>query len=122
MSEDGLWQITEAAQEYTERGGARYWLSLDVTLSTIKRKNRTTEKEETVTQNLSEKGASVYSSLLTRAGDKLKFACEPLDFHAIAIVRNCKVNKEKGMTLHLEFVDARIPVEKILALQSPVRS
>jgi PilZ domain len=112
MSAEGLWQITESEKEFVSRKGARYWLNLDVTVSTV----RGQDKVRTVTQNISSHGAAVYSSLDIQPGEKVKFGCEALDFHAIAIVRNRKGTNERA-TLHVEFVDTEIPAEKLHSLR-----
>jgi hypothetical protein len=114
---DGLWQITEVEQEFITRGGSRYWVNLDVTLSLIKRKKKDTDREETITQNIGERGASVFSTLDAKVGDKVKFGCKALDFYAVATVRNRNEAEGRMMTLHLEYIDQRIASEKLHSAQ-----
>ena len=117
MSKDGLWKIKEAETKFTNRNRPRYWLDLDVAITLIKKDRRSTYKENCVTQNIGECGASIFCSLEAEVGDKVKFACKALDFHTIAIVRNRKAPPEGKMTLHVEFVDDQVPMENIFFIQ-----
>jgi len=80
----------------------------------IRKLNRGVSKESTVTGNISATGASVVCSLKADIGDRIKFACEKYDFYTIGIVRNRGAKSAEG-TLHIEFVDNRFPIEKIMS-------
>lgn len=115
MNKDGLWAITEAETEFKNRRKPRYWISVPVLISLLQRGNSSGAKEETVTKNLCAGGVSVVCSLVAKIGDKVKFACEDLDFYSMAIVRNRKINKDGVPTLHLEFLDNEFPVKEVVA-------
>ncbi len=117
MSAEGLWSVKEADSDFIKRNSPRYWVSVDVSITLINREKQSTDKEQAITQNIGETGAAVFCSLEAKVGDKVKFGCETLDFHSIAIVRNRKVTVDSMPTLHLEFVDRRIPSDKIFSLQ-----
>jgi PilZ domain len=121
MGKNGLWTIQEAETQFTKRSRPRYWMTLDVTISLIKKEKQSTKKEDTVTQNIGERGASVFCSLEVEIGEKVKFGCKDLDFHTIAVVRNRKELADDRTTLHLEFVDDQIPIEKIFFYQMSKR-
>jgi hypothetical protein len=72
-------------------------------------------REDTFTKNISGGGVSVACSLMAGVGDKVKFACKEIDFYAVALVRNRKVGANEGPTLHLQFIDTELPVEKVIA-------
>jgi len=116
MGKDGLWTIAEADTAFKARRHPRFWLAVDVTLTVIRKENRTVDKEDTVTQNVAASGLSVLSSLEAEVGDKVKVAFRSLDFFAVAIVRNRKQKKDQMPTLHLEFVDALFPVDKLITV------
>lgn len=118
MNKDGLWEITESVSQFQNRKKPRHWISLPVTISLIQKEEKSITREETFTKNIGAGGVSVTSSLNASAGDKVKFACKPLDFYAIAIVRNIKSEKEGISTLHLEFIDDEFPVEKVISMKS----
>lgn len=112
----GMWQIKAASDKFRVREATRYWVSLDVTISLLRTKNITDYKQQTVTCNVSAKGAMVICSLEVAIGDRVKFASKEKDFYSICIVRDRQVKPGKLPFLHLEFVDARFPVERIPAV------
>ncbi len=118
MTTQGLWKVTEAETQFKKRRQPRYWVGIGVTISTLQKAGSSREKEDTHTINVASGGVSVVSSLPAGVGDKVKFACKGLNFYAIAIVRNRKIRKDELPTLHLEFVDAHFPVEKVIPAQN----
>ena len=118
MRKDGLWEIAEADSQFKNRKQPRYWISLPVTISLLQKAEQPIAREETYTKNIGAGGVSVACSLTAGIGDKVKFACRELDFYAIAIVRNRKTPKNESPTLHLEFIGAELPVEKLIAMRT----
>lgn len=118
MKKDGLWEIAEAESQFKNRKRPRYWISLPVTVSLLQKAEQPIAREETFTQNIGAGGVSVACSLTAGVGDKVKFACREIDFYAIAIVRNRKTPKNESPTLHLEFLDDELPVEKLIATRT----
>ena len=114
MRKDGLWEITEAESQFKNRKQPRYWISMPVTISLLQRAEQPVAREQTHTLNIGAGGVSVACSLAAGKGDKVKFACKELDFYAIAIVRNRQTPPGETPTLHLQFVDAELPIEKLI--------
>ena len=115
MKQDGLWSINEADSEFKNRRQPRYWIAVPVLISLLQRGGSSGAKENTVTKNICSNGVSAVCSLNAKIGDKVKFACEDLNFYTMAIVRNRKVNKGGAPTLHLEFIDNQFPIEAVIA-------
>jgi len=116
-NELGMWSITEAQTDFKSRSGPRFRTEINVTISTIKKdRSSRSQKEETVTNDISSSGASVFCSLDVQVGDRVKFASKEHNFYAIATVRNRRERKGKASTLHLEFLEHAYPVEKIPAV------
>ena len=118
MTKEGLWEISEAESQFKKRKQPRYWVSIGMLVSLLQRADKSVVKEETFTQNIAAGGASVACTLSANVGDKVKVAVKELDFYAIAVVRNRKASKDETPTLHLEFIDAEFPVEKIIAART----
>lgn len=118
MRKDGLWEITEAESQFKNRKTPRYWISLPVTISLLQKAEQSGAREDTFTKNISGGGVSVACSLMAAVGDKVKFACKEIDFYAVALVRNRKVANNESPTLHLQFIDAELPVEKVIAART----
>ncbi len=114
VANDGLWKIIESGSQYKKRKDQRFWIPVEVTISLMQAKNKDISRETTVTQNISSSGASFPCSLEPSVGDRVKFASKTHDFYAIATVRNLKKNSEGSPIMHLEFVDAEFPMDKIL--------
>ena len=110
----GLWKITESNTPFKDRVANRFWVPLSVILSPIQKEMKSNHKVKTVTHNISETGATVVCGLEINIGDSVNFTCREHDFYGIAIVRNRKVRKDGLWTTHLEFVDDKFPVEKIV--------
>ena len=69
--------------------------------------------ENTMTENVSVCGALVFSKLEVNIGDCINFACEKPDFSALAIVRNRTSDGRTMPKLHLEFINAEFPIQKM---------
>ncbi len=114
MTKDGLWEITEAGTPFQSRKDPRFCVPIEVTVSLLKNKKKAVSKETNITHNISASGVSVNCSLDANVGDTVKFASKEHNFYALAVVRNRHEREDKPPTLHLEFVDAKFPVDKIL--------
>jgi hypothetical protein len=116
MGPDGLWTITEAGSVYKPRRNPRFWLGLQLTISLLRKEKGEAARFEAMTQNISANGLSLLGAPTLTIGEKVKVACKPLNFYAIAIVRNMKTKPGQPPTLHLEFVEAEFPVDKLVSL------
>lgn len=122
MTKEGLWEITEADSQFKNRKQPRYWVSMGIVISLLQRAEQSIAKEETFTQNIGAGGASVACRLAAKVGDKVKVAVKELDFYAIAVVRNRQTGEDETPTLHLEFIDIKFPIEKIIAARTLMAS
>lgn len=114
MNPNGLWRVIESATDFTPRRNSRFWMSIPMTVSRLKGKSeKTSQKEDCMTQNISTAGVSVLCSLPVKMGERVKVACEDFRFYSVAVVRNRKDRKNQLPSLHLEFVDQRFPTEKM---------
>lgn len=71
--------------------------------------------ENAMTENVSLCGALVFSNLDVNIGDCINFACEEPEFSALAIVRNRTWDGKTMPKLHLEFINAEFPIQKVNA-------
>lgn len=113
IGEDGLWKVQKAERSFVTRRHVRFWASIAVSISVLDEQEIVIEDEQTQTENISFSGAAVYSNLDANIGDYVKFTCEAHNFDALAIIRNRKTGTDNRSKLHLEFVNARFPVEGI---------
>jgi hypothetical protein len=116
---DGMWNVVATERPFVVRKHRRVWHKIEVAATLIHREKRAIEKENVQTRDISEGGASVWSSLDAKVGDRVKFACKLHNFYSIAVVRNVVVNTDAQNTIHLEFIDARFPVWNLVGTDQP---
>lgn len=113
MNEDGTWKIVEAQTTFVVRRHPRFWMSLNVSLSALDENENIIADESATTDNISISGAAVFSTLNVNVGDSVKLNCKKHDFSALSIVRNRQTSDFELPKLHLEFIDAEFPMEKV---------
>ncbi len=114
MSPEGLWTVTEFDTPFTVRRDPRFWVTFDVSVTLLQKEKRTSKKENAITQNIGGGGAAVVCELEANVGDTVKFGCKAFDFFTMATVRERKEQSNMPPTLHLEFIENRFPVDKIV--------
>lgn len=114
MNPDGFWQIVEADVQFKTRAASRFAIATQVSVSLLRNGEVMSGKEVCFTRNISASGVSLPCNLCLKEGDKVKVAFKKYDFYAFAMVRSRKVSKGKVPILHLEFIDEKFPIEKII--------
>jgi len=113
VSENGFWKIKESAKQPTARRQRRYSIPIEIYITVCDADDNIIAQETTVTENISESGASVFSSLQLQIGEKVRVIKQSGSFSAEAIVRNRRVGEDNLPRLHLEFVNVRFPLDGI---------
>lgn len=113
MDSSGLWCVEPAGVEFKARRDIRYWTKINLYLALLNSKKDTVAGERTVTENISRGGASVLTEMQISVGDKVKFISAEYDFSGLAVVCDRRERKGGKASLHLQFVDAKFPVEKL---------
>ncbi len=113
IKKDGFWQISEDDKPPSTRKQPRYMMPVGVFIGICDAEENIIKHEKTIAENISESGASVFSSLELKVGDKVKFIKDGGGFAAMAIVRNRRVGKDNIPRVHLEFIAARFPLEEL---------
>ncbi len=113
MNEEGTWKIVEAQASFVVRRHPRFWLSLAVSLSALNSEENIISDDNCFTENISLSGAAVFSTLNVDVGESVKFNCKKPDFSALSIVRNRQTSDYELPKLHLEFIDAEFPMDKV---------
>ncbi len=113
LGEDGFWQISENAVQPSTRRHRRYAIPIEIYIAVCDSDEKLLAHETTVTENISEGGAAVFSTLELEIGDKVKIIKQHGSFSAEAIVRNRRVGEDNLPRLHLEFINVRFPLDGI---------
>ncbi|MBK9162729.1 MAG: PilZ domain-containing protein [Acidobacteria bacterium] len=118
MNTDGLWRIEPAKAAFKIRRDVRFWQSIECYVALVDKEKKSLSGAKSVTENVSKSGAAVFSTLDVNVGDRVKLICEPHDYSGLAIVCNRQNAKDGRMRLHLNFVDAKFPVENLKLVEA----
>ena len=110
VEQNGLWRIEPLESSYRSRASVRHWNSIESYIYLLDNEQQTIAAEKTVTENISETGASVFSDLRLKAGDKVRFQTSSPAFSTIAIVRHRRLGLDDRTRIHLEFAENKFPV------------
>jgi hypothetical protein len=113
-SED-LWRLSEQVlTPYTPvQRETRLSLPVDVIVELLDERGQVTASEQTVTENLSRHGASVFTTLAAEAGRFVRVRSASYTLELLAIVRGTHTGPDGIPRLHLEFLDREWPLELI---------
>ena len=111
---DGMWKVDESKTPFKKRTGVRFWQPIHLYLALIDTKDRPRGGERTVTENVSGRGAAVFTTLNVGIGDRVKFITEEYDFSGLAVVCNSEVGGDGRTRVHLSFVENAFPVSKLV--------
>ena len=111
--ERGQWSIKEqpATADTDKRKESRHTIPIEVTIELVGDAGTAGQKEETVTENISPKGAAVFSMLDLQPGRFLRMTCAQQDVAIFAVVRDRRIGSDGIPRLHLEFIGSEWPLE-----------
>lgn len=118
--DDNFWQIKVSDNNPDEsevppehRRHSRYKIPVTVSADLIDKDGNMLKSEQTVTENISLSGASIFSTLDVEIGAFVRITSEQYDTTIISIVRGKRVGEDGIPRLHIEFVDHFFPLEGI---------
>jgi hypothetical protein len=115
-SEGGLWKLLEqtpaAAAGHIEKKESRLNVPVEVTVEIYDEDWNITAREETVTENISRRGAAVYTSLKAERGSYVRLTSARYQTSAFAVVRAHRTGNDGIPRFHLEFIDQEWPLEE----------
>ena len=118
--EEGFWQLIiaptmpdESHLPKEDRRHSRFQIPVSLTLELLNDQRNVIASENTVTENISLSGASVFSSLPIDKGLFVRVSSDQYNIKIIAIVRGKRVGVDNIPRLHLEFIDKFFPLEGI---------
>ena len=98
-------------QEADKRREGRIQAALGVQLDLLGDNGEVVKSEVTVTENISRRGASCYTTLSARPGSVFRITSQQTAFSTTAIVRRCRTGKDNIPRVHLEFVGEAWPLD-----------
>lgn len=118
-TESGLWGIQEQEQQdraalaEKPRPETRHSMAIDVIVEVFDEKGNVTLRETTVTENISRRGAAVFTTLDVEGGRFVRLTSAQYNIAVVAAVRARRKGPDGIMRLHLEFIDKQWPLEGI---------
>ena len=114
-AEDNMWRVREmerpSAASRSEQ--TRLQMALSVRLEVFDVEGRVTASEQTVTENISPRGAAVWTTLKVERGRFVRLTSVETGMAVVAAVRAARTGADGIPRLHLEFIDRRWPLEGI---------
>jgi hypothetical protein len=113
-AEGDLWKLREQppVAGQVEKKETRLSLPVEVTVELYDERWNITAREETVTENISRRGAAIYSSLQAERGRFVRLTSQRYATSAFAVVRARRTGSDGIPRLHLEFMDQEWPLEE----------
>jgi len=117
VTESGLWGIAEQEQGARHvptdvpRPETRHNIPIEVIVEALDENGQVSASETTVTENISRRGAAVFTSLDVTRGRFVRVTSAQYRISVIAAVRARRTGDNGIPRLHLEFVDKEWPLE-----------
>jgi hypothetical protein len=116
-TEAGLWAVKEESGESLTEGAAsddlretRHNIPIEVLIEVFTKDGSFSESENTVTEDISQHGASVFTTLSLSPGRFIRISSEQYRAAALAVVRGRSLGANGIARLHLEFVGSEWPL------------
>ena len=120
VTEGGLWVLREMADRAATRTPStdprpqtRFNLPIEVIVEVYDEKGEIGARETTVTENISRRGAAVFTTLNVERGSLIRLSSTQSQLAVVAAVRARRAGPDGIMRLHLEFIDREWPLEGI---------
>ena len=116
-TESGLWNVVERENATRHipsdkpRPETRHNIPIEVLIEVLDEKGQVGAKETTVTENISPRGAAVFTTLDITRGRFVRMTSVQYRTSVVAAVRARRIGANGIPRLHLEFVDKRWPLD-----------
>ncbi|MFL6334607.1 MAG: hypothetical protein ACJ754_14940 [Pyrinomonadaceae bacterium] len=114
-AEDNMWRLKEVEQPSAVKRSemTRLQMALNVRLEVFDSEGRVMASEQTVTENISRRGAAVWTTLQVERGRLVRLTSTETGLSVVAAVRAARTGADGIPRLHLEFIDRQWPLEGI---------
>jgi hypothetical protein len=117
--ETGLWSLIEKEPESIERRDSsesgrpktRHGIPVEVVIEVFDERGAITGTETTVTENINQRGAAVFTTLDVDRGRFVRITSAQYKISVTAAVRARRIGTDGVARLHLEFIDKQWPLE-----------
>lgn len=117
LMDSGLWDVSEEQQRAVDpsepRPETRHSLPVEVVVDVFDEEGKIAASERTVTENVSRRGAAVFTTLEVDRGRFVRITSTQYQISVVAAVRARRRGSDGITRLHLEFVDKQWPLEGV---------
>ena len=103
------WTPTELTST-DKRSSTRHNIPVDMLIETLNESGQVEYSEQTVTENISEKGAAIYTTLTLPVGRFIRLSSEQFKISVYAAVRGSSPGPTGVTRIHVEFIDREWPL------------
>lgn len=103
-------QMLGAMPSASERMYTRHSIAADVLLETLDEKGMVAQSENTVTENISSRGATLFTSLAIAEGRFVRLNSQQYNVTVFAAVRKSSQGADGIRRIHVEFIDREWPL------------
>jgi len=103
-------QVLGAMPSVDNRGQTRHNIPVDIFLETLNEKAVVAQSENTVTENISSRGATLFTSLAITKGRFVRLTSQQYNLTLFAAVRSCSNGADGIGRIHVEFIDREWPL------------
>ena len=93
-----------------QRAHTRHVIPVDLLLETIDEKGEVSASEPTVTENISRKGATIFTSLQLSIGRFIRLTSAQYGLTVFAVIRSLSTGADGIPRIHVEFIDKECPL------------
>ena len=93
-----------------KRSLTRHNIPVDMLIETLNESGQVESSEHTVTENISEKGAAIYTTLSLPVGRFIRLSSEQFKLSVYAAVRGSSIGPTGVARIHVEFIDREWPL------------
>ena len=101
--------MQEASAE-DQRSYTRHNIPVDIKIETLNDKGEVDQSESTVAENISLKGAAIYTTLDLPIGRMIRLTSEQYKLTVHAAVRGRSIGPSGVARIHVEFIDREFPL------------
>jgi hypothetical protein len=120
-TEAGLWSLQEQSAETAAehvpssepRPETRHNIPVEVVLEAFDEKGQVSATEQTVTENISRRGAAIFTTLNLARGRFVRVTSAQYQISVLAVVRGNRAGADKITRLHVEFMGQQWPLEGV---------
>jgi hypothetical protein len=115
LTQNGLWELVEIQPKKHipsdgPRPDTRHNMPVEVTIELFDEKGQIAQTETTVTENISRRGAAVFTTLNIASGRFVRLTSNQYQLSILAVVRGRRAGTDGIPRLHLEFIGQEWPL------------